>query len=325
MQADLMSDIILSVEGPVAILTLNRPAKRNAMNLSMWAAIPELVKQAYDQQVVRLLIISGSGDHFSAGADIAELPKAYASKDQAVANQSLMLEAMAAIEGSSLPTLALINGFCVGGGCGLALACDFRWATPEAQFAITPAKLGLAYGIADTRRLVQAVGVSRTKQILFTGAKADAQTALAWGLIDEVYDQAAMAEAISSLAQTLAGSARFSIKASKHMISRVVAGASVDDANSQAFFASAFDGDDFKEGFAAFMAKDRRSFDETIGAKGQGSRSSWRGGSTWFSGRDTSVAATVVDPTGLLDRPNWHWLTLSRTGPHQYCDHRRAR
>jgi enoyl-CoA hydratase/carnithine racemase len=250
-----MSDVLLSIAGSIATIALNRPEKRNALKLSMWSSIPDLVTVAQNNQAVRLLVLTGSGGHFSAGADIAELPSAYANQDQALANQSIMLDAMAAVEGSRLPTLAVINGVCVGGGCGLALACDLRWATPEAQFAITPAKLGLAYGIADTRRLVQAVGVSRAKQILFTGAKSSARTAAAWGLIDEVYDTAAISAAVGDLADTLSGSARFSIKATKHMVRRVAEGAVVDDIDSQTMFASAFDGEDFREGFAAFMAK----------------------------------------------------------------------
>ena len=248
-------DITLQLNGPLALITLARPDKRNALKLSMWAAIPDLVTQAQADPTARLLVITGAGGHFSAGADIAELPAAYASKEQALANQAIMLDAMAAVERCALPTLAVIDGVCVGGGCGLALACDMRWATPHAMFAITPAKLGLAYGIADTRRLVQAVGLSRARHILFTGSKADAPSALAWGLIDEIIAKAGMDAAVSALAGTLSGSARYSIKAGKQIIARVAAGAIDDNADSKALFGAAFDGPDFAEGFAAFTEK----------------------------------------------------------------------
>lgn len=248
-------EITLEIDGALARISLNRANKRNALKLSMWQAIPGLIAQAEAAASVRLVVITGAGGHFSAGADIAELPAAYATKEQALANQGVMLDAMAAVERCALPTLAVIDGVCVGGGCGLALACDMRWATPQAVFAITPAKLGLAYGIADTRRLVQAVGLSRARHILFTGSKADATSALAWGLIDEIASTADLEEAVSMLAATLAGSARYSIKASKQMIARVAAGAIDDDDLSKAVFGAAFDGNDFKEGFAAFTEK----------------------------------------------------------------------
>lgn len=251
----LLADIMLTMEGRVATITLNRPEKRNAITLAMWAKLPALVAEARANPQTRLLVITGSNGHFSAGADIAELPDAYGEPARALASQTIMLEAMAAVETSALPTLARIEGNCIGGGCGLALACDWRWATPEAVFAVTPARLGLTYGISDTRRLVQAVGLARSRQILFTGARTDAANALRWGLIDELHRSDTIEGAITALADQLAGSASSSIAACKAIIARVASGAHEDDATSQAMFAAAFAGADFKEGFGAFTQK----------------------------------------------------------------------
>jgi enoyl-CoA hydratase/carnithine racemase len=249
-----MSDIELHVADARAELVLNRPAKKNALTLDMWRRIPALVAEAVEADA-RLLVLRGAGGAFSAGADIAEFAHAYGSAAEAIANQSTMQAAMSAVEHAPMPTLALIEGVCVGGGCGLTLACDFRWATPQAQFAITPAKLGLAYGVADTRRLVQAVGVSRAKEILFTGRRLDAETAQAWGLVDRVINAEALSEALDGLTTQLAAAARYSSTATKQIIAKIVEGAAEDDDESRALFADAFKGEDFAEGFAAFMEK----------------------------------------------------------------------
>jgi enoyl-CoA hydratase/carnithine racemase len=249
-----MADIELALDNHLAVITLNRPEKRNALALDMWRRLPALVIEARAADA-RAIIIQGAGEHFAAGADIAEFADSYASPEAALANHATMQDAMRAIEESNLPVLARIEGSCVGGGCGLALACDLRWATPDARFAITPARLGLAYGIADTHRLARAIGLSRAKEMLFTARTIDAETALTWGLIDHIVAADAMPQEIQAFANALAGAARYSIAATKRITRKVAAGASADDDESRRLFADAFSGADFAEGFAAFQAK----------------------------------------------------------------------
>lgn len=249
-----MADIELVHEGALATIVLNRPQKRNALTLDMWRRIPELVREA-ERSGVRAIVLTGQGGHFAAGADIGEFLDQYASEAAAVANHATMQAAMAALEQCTLPVLALVDGVCVGGGCGLALACDMRWATPKATFAITPSRLGLAYGVADTRRLVQAVGLSRAKEMLFTSCTVDTETALAWGLIDRVVEANLKQEVIVSFASSLGAVARTSLNATKTIARKVAQGAYDDDVESRKLFADAFQSPDFAEGLKAFQEK----------------------------------------------------------------------
>lgn len=248
-------DIELAWSGPAAMIVLNRPAKRNAMTLDMWRRMPALVAEAAARDTTRLLVLRGNGGAFSAGADIAEFPQAYASADAAIANQRTMQAAMTAVEQCPLPTLAAIDGACYGGGCGLALACDLRIAATGASFAITPAKLGLVYGVDDTRRLAAAVGPSRAKDILFTGRTLPAAEALQMGLINAIHPPEDLDAAVARLAQSLGAVSAHSARATKRILAKLTDGCQHDDDESRAMFADAFAGPDFREGFAAFMER----------------------------------------------------------------------
>jgi len=248
-------DIHLTRHGAAAFLTLNRPTKRNALSLAMWDAIPGLLTEAAKSPGVRALVVRGEGGVFAAGADIAEFEAVYATPDAAMDNHRRMQAALAALESFPLPSIAMIEGACVGGGCGLALCCDLRFASASARFGITPAKLGLAYGIADTRRLVQAVGLSAAKDILFSGRLMDAAEAQRLQLVDRVFSEEALEGETSAYIDALARASSFSAKATKAVLARLQGGQSEDDDWSRALFASAFSGADFKEGFEAFRQK----------------------------------------------------------------------
>ncbi|KAF0187249.1 MAG: enoyl-CoA hydratase/isomerase family protein [Hyphomonadaceae bacterium] len=249
------ADIYLARTGRRAELVLNRPAKRNALSLAMWRAIPDLVAQVDADPDVRLLVVRGAGAHFAAGADIAEFETTYATREAALANQAVMARAMAALESFSKPSLAVIRGACVGGGCALALCCDLRFAATDARFGVTPAKLGLAYGVSDTRRLVQAVGPSAAKRILFTGGLIDAEEALRIGLVDAAHGDAALDGAVGAFEAELASASGFTARAVKQVMAMLRDGAIDDTAESRALFADAFEGPDFREGSTAFLAK----------------------------------------------------------------------
>ena len=235
-------------------LTLNRPDKRNALNVAMWTAIPSLVQQAIDDEDVRLLFVRGAGGVFASGADISEMPTVYATSQAALENDTEIQGAMHAIENCPKPVIALIEGACVGGGCGLALACDIRIGAIGSRYGITPAKLGLVYGAADARRLVQAVGLSMTKDILFTGRLLEAEEAHAIGLIDHLVDPQDLDAAAEDYASKIAAASQFSIRNQKTILA-LLRGTADDAPISRALFGTAFEGADFKEGFSAFMEK----------------------------------------------------------------------
>lgn len=248
-------DIQITRDGATATLLLNRPDKRNALTVAMWRAIPELLAPLTQDRTLRLLIVRGAGGVFAAGADIAEFETIYATREAAIENHLIIQAAMTAVETFPAPTVAAIEGACVGGGCGLALACDLRYAADTARLGITPGKLGLAYGVSDTRRLVNAVGLSAAKDILFTGRLLDAAEALRVGLVDKVTPTPDLAPTLAHLTLQLAQASSHTARTTKTILAMLKAGVRDDTDETRALFADAFEGDDFKEGFRAFLEK----------------------------------------------------------------------
>jgi len=237
-----------------ATLWINRPDKRNALTVAMWATLPARVAEAVADPDIKLLFLRGAGGVFAAGADIAEMPEVYATTEAALKNDEKIQGAMKALEDCPKAVIALIEGPCVGGGCGLALACDLRIGVVGSRYGVTPAKLGLVYGAGDTRRLIQAVGLSKAKDILFTGRLLDSAEALSCGLIDRLVAAEELDEVASDYAAKISAASVYSIRAQKQILAMLRGGC--DDAEaSRALFGASFAGADFKEGFAAFMEK----------------------------------------------------------------------
>jgi enoyl-CoA hydratase/carnithine racemase len=243
----------LAIDGPIARLRIDRAEKRNAFTQAMWEALPGLVAQAEGARV--LILESAAPGIFCAGADIGELLEKSPDPEWRTANQAAINRAQHDLTRAPLPTIAFIDGDCVGGGCGLALACDMRVATPRARFGITPAKLGLVYPLHDTKLLVDLVGPSQAKRLLFTGALIDAEEALRIGLIDQIADNP------DALVEAIAAASPHSARQAKAMIRRVLDGQADDDDETRAIFADAFTGPDFQEGVRAFVEKRRPAFE----------------------------------------------------------------
>lgn len=245
----------LETHGAVAHLIIDRAAKRNAFNQSMWEALPGLVAAAMADDNVRVLVLrSAEPGIFCAGADIGELSANAADPDWLLANQTAINRAQSDLTRAAKPTIALIDGDCVGGGCGLALACDLRIASARSRFGITPAKLGLVYPLHDTKLLVDLVGPANAKRILFTGALIDASDAYRIGLINEINENA------DALIENMISVSGHSQRESKAMIRRILDGQMADDDTTRALFAGAFTGPDFSEGVDAFLNKRKPDF-----------------------------------------------------------------
>lgn len=245
----------LEIRAGVAHLIIDRALKRNAMTTAMFEAIPDLIAEAEAKRHVRAIILQSSrAGLFCAGADIGELAANAHDPAWRQANQLAINRAQHKLARASRPTIAFIDGDCVGGGCGLALACDLRVATVRARFGITPAKLGLVYPLHDTKLLVDLVGPGAAKRILFTGELIGAEEALRIGLID------AVADTPEEFVAPLVVNSPHSIRQSKAMIRRILDGQSQDDETTLAMFADAFEGDDFSEGVAAFLEKRSADF-----------------------------------------------------------------
>lgn len=209
----------LHVEDHIATITLARPEKRNAMTLDMWRDLARLAERLDGRDDVRAVVLTGSHDSFCAGADIAEFDELRHDTAQVLAYDAIYEAGCRALETLGKPVIAAINGYCMGGGCNLALACDIRLAVPHATFAIPAARLSVVYGAAGTRRLLNLVGPGRARRMLFTGARIGAPDALSAGLIDEVHDN--VHEAARQCAVTMTAVAPLSIRGAKAILAEL--------------------------------------------------------------------------------------------------------
>ena len=251
--------ITWSLDGALARVGIRRPDKRNALATRHWAAI-EAALHAIAASPAQVLVVTGVPGAFSAGADIDELGQLLASPEAFAANNDQVQRTQLMLQRLPQTTVAVIDGVCVGGGLGLALACDLRLAGPRSRFAITPAKLGLVYSADDSRRLVNAVGMARAREMLLTGRLLDAATALDWGLVHQLAGEEGL-EALeqAQLASLLAtsGQARRGIKTVLGHLGGDPA-ITLDQAN--AAFNDAFASRDYAEGAQAFLEKRAPSF-----------------------------------------------------------------
>ena len=256
-----MNDIRIDHKPPLAWVTLNRPDKRNAVTGAMWTALPGIAQDLAGRPELRAVLLRGAGDEaFSAGADIAEMQAILADPVGLQTMQEATQSGQEAWFDLPLPTIAVIRGACVGGGCGLAIASDLRLASPESYFAITPAKLGLAYSLTDTRRLVDLVGPARAKEILYTAGKFSANEALAMGLVNRIVPADRLDQAAETLALEIAANAASSLRTAKQLINGIARGQRLETPESTALFNASFRTPEFQEGAAAFQQKRRPKF-----------------------------------------------------------------
>ncbi|MEU5162998.1 enoyl-CoA hydratase/isomerase family protein [Streptomyces sp. NPDC020875] len=241
----------------VATVVIDRPAKRNAMTTGMWRALPPLLERLAADPAVRVMVLTGEGGTFCAGADIASLrdgeTDATAPTEAAGAEptpQELAVLAEETLAAFPKPALAEIRGYCVGGGCQLAAACDLRFAASDARFGVTPARLGVVYPPSATRRLVKLVGPSAAKYLLFSGELIDSARALRTGLVDEVLPPEELGPRVAAFARTLAARSRLTQAAAKEFVA-----GRTDRADHWAAIAAeqARPGGDTAEGVAAFL------------------------------------------------------------------------
>ena len=255
------NDVLLERDGGVAWLILNRPDKRNALTFGMWERIPVLLGQFEQDPALRLLIVRGAGNKaFSAGADISEFETLRASSEDTQVYNAAAGKAQDMLAALSKPTIAMIQGACVGGGCGVALSCDLRVCDESAKLAITPARLGLVYPVSVTKRLVDLVGPAQAKRILFTGAQVTPQRALAIGLVDDLLEGDAIEAQTTALAATISSRAQYSIRSTKRIIELITRGLAQESEETLALRNGAFDTADYREGVRAFMEKRPASF-----------------------------------------------------------------
>ncbi|WP_119677879.1 enoyl-CoA hydratase/isomerase family protein [Indioceanicola profundi] len=251
---------ILVRTGEVARLVLNRPAKKNALTQEMWQLLPRLLMEAAEDRSVKLLLVEGAGGCFSAGADIAEFETAYSTREKTAAYAADIAAATDGLAAFPKPTIAVIRGVCVGGGLGVALACDLRFCADDSRLGVTPAKLGIIYPLGDTKRLVQAVGPSAAKDLLYSGRLMDAAEALAKGLADRVVPAAELDAVVEEYAATLCANSQWTHRISKRMVGLILSGQTVESRETRDMFLDAVEAPDFQEGRRAFVGKRKPAF-----------------------------------------------------------------
>ncbi len=254
--------IRLETIGAVAHLILDRPEKRNALNLEMWQAIPPLVAQAEADPAVKVIIVRGvDRTAFAAGADISQFHERFRNRDTALTYMNAVNGAAGALANCLKPAIASIHGDCVGGGVEIAIACDLRFCSSASRFGITPARLGICYSMASTRRVSQAIGPSKTKDLLFTGRLIDAATAQEWGLADRVCGPDELDGETGAFVESICRNSQYSVRFAKRALREIAAGATEEPEPLRELRLGAYDAGDLKEGIAAYLEKRKPAFE----------------------------------------------------------------
>jgi enoyl-CoA hydratase/carnithine racemase len=246
----------VSLQAGVATVEVHRPAKHNAISYAMWQAFGRLMPVLADDDAVDVVVMRGTpGGPFSAGADIAEFKTLRADPEGARRYGEAVEAGEQAIIRFPKPTVALVEGFAIGGGPQLAVACDLRVCGKSSRFGVTPAKLGIIYALPSTARLVETVGSAWARWILLTGELMTSDVALRIGLVHEVVDDVEVADRAHAVASTLASRAQVSLRGGKAMIGRAVAAHLEEDDEVLAIYQQSWTSAEYAEGVAAFLEK----------------------------------------------------------------------
>lgn len=249
-------------EGHIGWIIFNNPERRNALSLDMWTALGDIVERYRGDDEVRVAVMTGAGDKaFVSGADISEFEKHRASAEAEENYNRISTTAQAALEAFDKPLVAMIRGFCIGGGLAVALQADIRIATAESQFAIPAARLGLGYGFGGLKKLVHLVGPAMAKEILFTARRFSSEEALRIGLVNRIVAGEALEESVRELAESISNNAPLTVRTAKATIREVLKDPSERDvAEIERMVRVCFDSEDYAEGRTAFMEKRRPDF-----------------------------------------------------------------
>ncbi len=254
--------IRVSREGSIGVLAIDNPARRNALDLGMWQAIPAAIAALANDGEVRVVILRGAGDlAFAAGADISEFATVRASAEGGRLYEAANLAAFDAVARCPKPVVAMIRGFCLGGGLGLALACDLRVAASGATFGIPAGRLGVGYPPGAFAYAVAALGPMRAKELFFTARRIDAQEAERLGLLTRLVAEEDLERETASLAEAIAANAPLTLRAAKAGIDAATGlPGAPDEVALQDLAGACFDSDDYREGRTAFLEKRNPAF-----------------------------------------------------------------
>ena len=252
-------------EAGVGIVTFNNPERHNAVSLDMWEAAKRVLDEFAADGEVRVVVLTGAGGKaFVSGADISKFASERASLEATRAYDATTAATFSSIYDFPKPTIAMIRGYCVGGGVGLASCCDLRICSDDSKFAVPAAKLGLGYGYAGLKRLVDIVGPSFAKEIFYTARQFDAQEAYAMGLVNRVVPAAELEGYVKSITDMICANAPLTIKAAKFTVGEILKDEGKRNvARANELVEQCFASRDYTEGRTAFMEKRKPVFTGT--------------------------------------------------------------
>jgi len=264
MKLNLPSDkMIARKDGAVGHAIFNNPERHNAVSLEMWDALDVILEAFEDDADIRLVVLSGAGGKaFVSGADISKFEQERGSKEATEHYNARVKTIYERIENFAKPTIAMINGHCIGGGLNLAVCSDLRICTTNSKFAMPAAKLALGYPYHAIRRLMAAIGPAAAKQLMFTAKSIDAETAFRLGFVQDVVPAEHIEDHVSEIAATIANNAPLTVKAMKFIGTQVMEPdpAKRDFDRCDALVAACFASEDYVEGRRAFMEKRKPDF-----------------------------------------------------------------
>jgi enoyl-CoA hydratase/carnithine racemase len=254
--------ILAEQDGSVARFVINNPERRNAMSFAMWQRMGEVFETWAEDDDVRAVIVRGAGDKaFSAGNDISEFKKLRSTRESIDEYSRVTARAYEALGGIPKPTIACIDGFCVGGGLEISQLCDIQIAADSARFAVTPAKLGLGYKLDDVMLLSRNMSMKHVKELLLTGRMFSADEALRMGLVNRVVVASELDAVVNEFASMIAANAPLSVKAAKLIVREAYKESGErDQPLCQALVDACHSSEDYREGQKAFAEKRKPDF-----------------------------------------------------------------
>ena len=254
--------MISRVEDGIGYITFNNPEKHNAVSIEMWDALENILDDFRENQNIRVIVLNGAGGKsFVSGADISKFDKERSSKDAVLSYNKRTQKVYESLEMFPKPTIAMINGYCIGGGLNVAVCCDIRICSEKSKFAMPAAKLSLGYPFSSIKRLFDVMGPGMAKHFMFTAEKISADEALSCGLVQKLVKEEDLELFVNNYASTISKNAPLTIKAMKQIGIEISKNSDDRDLLLCEQLASAcFDSEDYKEGRKAFMEKRLANF-----------------------------------------------------------------
>ncbi|MBV9891860.1 MAG: enoyl-CoA hydratase/isomerase family protein [Rhizobacter sp.] len=249
----------------VGWMIFNNPDKLNAISLEMWEAALETMADFSADASVRVMVLTGAGGKaFASGADISKFKDERQAAEAVAHYQATTQQAYTKLQSMAIPTIAMIRGYCIGGGTAAAVCCDIRICTENAKFGVPAAKLGLGYGLNRAQPLVDLIGPAHAKEMFFTGRQFDAREAERMGLVNRVVADDALETTVEEMAKMIAANAPLTVRCAKLVVGEAVKNAADRDVDAcEHAVARCFASNDYREGQAAFMEKRKPRFTGT--------------------------------------------------------------